>query len=67
MKHLTNLFKLMELTRSQPQYGYALAGIQQDELSNLAEHHFSDFYGLVRTQEQKLMYGKCLNFLSFTI
>lgn len=30
----------MELTRSQPQYGYALAGIQQDELSNLAEHHY---------------------------
>lgn len=40
MNHLTNLFKLMELTRSQPQYGYALAGIQQDELSNLAEHHY---------------------------
>lgn len=40
MEHLTNLFKLMELTRSQPQYGYALAGIQQDELSNLAEHHY---------------------------
>ena len=30
----------MELTRSQPQYGYVLAGIQQDELSNLAEHHY---------------------------
>ena len=40
MDHLTSLFKLMELTRSQPQYGYALAGIQQDELSNLAEHHY---------------------------
>jgi len=40
MEHLTNLFKLIELTRSQPQYGYALAGIQQDELSNLAEHHY---------------------------
>jgi len=40
MEHLTNLFKLMELTRSQPQYGYALAGIPQDELSNLAEHHY---------------------------
>ena len=40
MNHLTNLFKLIELTRSQPQYGYALAGIQQDELSNLAEHHY---------------------------
>lgn len=40
MDHLTSLFKLMELTRSQPQYGYALSGIQQDELSNLAEHHY---------------------------
>src|SRR3990167_5803232 len=40
MDHLTNLFKLMELTRSQPQYGYVLSGIQQDELSNLAEHHY---------------------------
>ena len=40
MEHLTNLFRLMELTSSQPQYGYALAGIQQDELSNLAEHHY---------------------------
>ena len=40
MENLTNLFKLMELTRSQPQYGYALSGIQQDELSNLAEHHY---------------------------
>src|SRR3989338_7599490 len=40
MNHLTNLFKLMELTRSQPQYGYVLSGIQQDELSNLAEHHY---------------------------
>ncbi|KKP79900.1 MAG: hypothetical protein UR80_C0044G0005 [Parcubacteria group bacterium GW2011_GWB1_35_5] len=40
MKKLTNLFRIMELTRAQPQYGYALAGIQQDDLSNLAEHHY---------------------------
>jgi 5'-deoxynucleotidase YfbR-like HD superfamily hydrolase len=40
MKHLTKLFKLLELTRSQPQYGYALRGIAQDNLSNLAEHHY---------------------------
>lgn len=40
MKHLTNLFKLLELTRSQTQYGYALEGIQRDEISNLAEHHY---------------------------
>ncbi len=40
MEHLTNLFKLMELSRSQPLYGYVLAGIKQDDLSNLAEHHY---------------------------
>jgi 5'-deoxynucleotidase YfbR-like HD superfamily hydrolase len=40
MDNLSNLFKLIELTRSQPQYGYALNGIKQDELSNLAEHHY---------------------------
>lgn len=40
MKHLTNLFKIMELTRSMPQYGYVPAGLPQDELSNLAEHHY---------------------------
>lgn len=40
MKHLTKLFKLVELTRSQPQYGYALRGIKQDDLSNLAEHQY---------------------------
>lgn len=40
MEHLTRLFKLVELTRSQPQSGYALSGIPADELSNLAEHHY---------------------------
>src|SRR3989344_8529769 len=40
MKHLTDLFKLMQLTRSQPQYGYVPGGVQQDELSNLAEHQY---------------------------
>ena len=40
MKSLTDLFKLIELTRSMPQYGYALSGIKQDDLSNLAEHHY---------------------------
>lgn len=40
MEHLTKLFKLLELTRSQPQTGYALAGIGRTELSNLAEHHY---------------------------
>jgi 5'-deoxynucleotidase YfbR-like HD superfamily hydrolase len=40
MKHLTDLFTLMELTRSQPEYGYVLSGVKQDELSNLAEHQY---------------------------
>jgi len=40
MDNLTKLFKLVELTRFQPQYGYALAGIPKEELSNLAEHHY---------------------------
>ena len=40
MKHLTKLFKLLELTRSQPQSGYALAGIPLEDLSSLASHHY---------------------------
>src|SRR3989344_5119270 len=40
MKHLTNLFKLMQLTRSQPLYGYVVGGVQKNDLSNLAEHHY---------------------------
>jgi putative hydrolases of HD superfamily len=40
MKNLTNLFKLVELTRSQVQYGYVLSGVRKHELSNLAEHHY---------------------------
>lgn len=40
MNNLTKLFKLVELTRSQPQYGYALAGIPKGELSDLAQHHY---------------------------
>jgi len=40
MDNLVKLFRLVELTRSQPQYGYALAGIPKDELSDLAQHHY---------------------------
>lgn len=40
MKNLAKLFKLIQMTRSQPQYGYALRQISQSELSNLAEHHY---------------------------
>jgi 5'-deoxynucleotidase YfbR-like HD superfamily hydrolase len=40
MKNLPNLFKLIELTRTQVQHGYLLSGMKKDELSNLAEHHY---------------------------
>lgn len=40
MRNLTDLFKLIEITRSVPQAGYAMIGFRQDELSNLAEHHY---------------------------
>ncbi len=40
MKNLTNLFKLMELTRAQVQQGYLLSGIPRERISNLAEHHY---------------------------
>jgi 5'-deoxynucleotidase YfbR-like HD superfamily hydrolase len=40
MTHLTKLFSLVELSRSQPQYGYALSGIPLHELSSLAAHHY---------------------------
>ena len=40
MEHLTRLFRVLELTRNQPQTGYVLAGIPTNELSNLAEHHY---------------------------
>ncbi|MCL5666751.1 MAG: HD domain-containing protein [Patescibacteria group bacterium] len=40
MENLSKLFKLMELTRAQPQYGYALAGIRKQDLSDLAQHHY---------------------------
>lgn len=40
MKNLTDLFKLIEATRSVPQTGYAMIGFRQNELSNLAEHHY---------------------------
>jgi 5'-deoxynucleotidase YfbR-like HD superfamily hydrolase len=40
MKHLTDLFRILELTRSQPQYGYVPSDLKLNELSNLAEHHY---------------------------
>jgi Predicted hydrolases of HD superfamily len=40
MKNLTNTFRLLEITRFQPQYGYALAGISKSEQSDLAQHHY---------------------------
>lgn len=40
MENFAKLIQLIEITRSQPQYGYALAGIQKDALSDLAQHHY---------------------------
>jgi 5'-deoxynucleotidase YfbR-like HD superfamily hydrolase len=39
-KNLLNLFKLVQVTRTQPQYGYALSNLKKHELSNLAEHQY---------------------------
>ncbi len=35
-----DLFKIIELTRAQSQYGYILGGTKRWQLSNLAEHHY---------------------------
>ncbi len=35
-----DLFKVMQLTRAQVQYGYAISGLKKHELSTLAEHHY---------------------------
>jgi len=40
MDTLTNLFKLIQLTRSQPMYGYALNRVPKTELGDLAQHHY---------------------------
>ena len=40
MKNLTKLFRLIEVTRSQPQYGYALGEIAKHDLSDLAQHQY---------------------------
>jgi 5'-deoxynucleotidase YfbR-like HD superfamily hydrolase len=39
MKHLTKLFHLLEISRNQPQYGYAIWG-GGVRMGNLAEHHY---------------------------
>lgn len=40
MKNLTDLFRIVELTRAQIQYGYVLNNLKPGEASNLAEHHY---------------------------
>jgi 5'-deoxynucleotidase YfbR-like HD superfamily hydrolase len=39
-ENLIDLLKLIQITRTQPQYGYALSNLKKHELSNLAEHHY---------------------------
>ena len=40
MDNLIKLFKLLQVTRNHPQYGYTLAGISKFEISDLAQHHY---------------------------
>lgn len=40
MRKKTDLFKLIQLTRSQVLYGYFFSGVHLHEVSNLAEHHY---------------------------
>ena len=40
MEKLHQLFQMLELTRNQPQYGYAIAGIAKGAQSDLAQHHY---------------------------
>ncbi len=40
MDSLTTLFRLLQIARSQPQYGYALSGISKSDSSDLAQHHY---------------------------
>jgi len=40
MKNLTKLFRLAQITRSMPQYGYAVAEISKHDLSDLAQHQY---------------------------
>ncbi len=40
MANLLKIFRLLEITRAQTQYGYALAEIPKSEISDLAQHHY---------------------------
>jgi 5'-deoxynucleotidase YfbR-like HD superfamily hydrolase len=40
MTNFTTLFRLLQLTRAQVQYGYVLAEIPKANLSDLAQHHY---------------------------
>ncbi len=40
MNSLTTLFRLIQTTRAQVQYGYILAEIPKSEISDLAQHHY---------------------------
>ncbi len=40
MHSLTRLFRLLEISREIPQYGYALGGISRNDQGDLAQHHY---------------------------
>ncbi len=40
MTDQSRLFHLFELTRNQPQYGFALSGVPKSQLPDIAQHHY---------------------------
>ncbi|MBI4836125.1 MAG: HD domain-containing protein [Candidatus Abawacabacteria bacterium] len=40
MSSFSQLLQLLQLTRSQTQYGYLLSGVPKEKLSDLAQHHY---------------------------
>lgn len=40
MRNLAKFFSVMEMTREQQQYGFFIAGLNNKNTSNLAEHHY---------------------------
>ena len=67
MEELIKLINLLEITRNQPQYGYAVAG-GNGRYSNLAEHHYLvamigwQLADLVNKKGAKIDSGKVLKF-----
>lgn len=61
MKKLMTLFRLLELTRAQPQYGYVIGEIAKSELSDLAQHHYLVTFIAWRLASQAKKNGAAIN------